>query len=65
MVPLLAVASSLVGTARRVQASKSWSEPLTCWTAIIGASGTSKTPGLDVSKRALAKIEHDQADQDC
>ena len=58
VVPLLAVASSLVGTARRVQASKSWSEPLTCWTAIIGASGTSKTPGLDVSKRALAKIEH-------
>jgi uncharacterized protein DUF3987 len=58
MVPLLAVASSLVGAARRVQASKSWSEPLTCWTAIVGASGSSKTPGLDVSKRALAKIEH-------
>jgi hypothetical protein len=60
VVPLLAVASSLVGTARRVQASRSWSEPLTCWTAIIGASGTSKTPGLDVSKRALAKIEYDR-----
>jgi Protein of unknown function (DUF3987)/Primase C terminal 2 (PriCT-2) len=60
VVPLLAVASSLVGAARRVQASKSWSEPLTCWTAIIGASGTSKTPGLDVTKRALAKIEHDR-----
>jgi hypothetical protein len=60
VVPLLAVASSLVGAARRVQASKSWSEPLTCWTAIVGASGTSKTPGLDVSKRALAKIEYDR-----
>jgi hypothetical protein len=60
MVPLLAVASSLVGAARRVQASKSWSEPMTCWTAMVGASGTSKTPGLDVSKRALAKIEHDR-----
>ena len=60
MVPLFAVSSSLVGAARRVQASKSWSEPLTCWTGIIGASGSSKTPGLDVSKRALAKIEHDR-----
>ena len=57
MVPLLAVASSLIGAARRIQASKSWSEPLTCWTAIVGASGSSKTPGLDVTKRALAKIE--------
>jgi hypothetical protein len=60
MVPLLAVASSLIGTARRVQASKSWSEPMTCWTAIVGASGAGKTPGLDVSKRALALIEQER-----
>jgi hypothetical protein len=60
MVPLFAVASSLIGTARRVQASKSWSEPFTCWTAIVGVSGAGKTPGLDVSKRALAEIEHDR-----
>ena len=60
MVPLFAIASSLIGAARRVQASRSWSEPLSCRTAIVGASGSSKTPGLDVSKRALAKIEHDR-----
>ena len=28
-VPLLGVASSLIGTARRVQASRPWSEPMT------------------------------------
>jgi hypothetical protein len=60
MIPLFAVASSLIGTARRVRAAKSWSEPLTCWTAIVGPSGSSKTPGLDVTKRALAKIEGDR-----
>jgi hypothetical protein len=60
MVPLFAAASSQIGTARRIQPSKSWSEPFTCWTAIVGASGAGKTPGLDVVKRALAEIEHER-----
>jgi hypothetical protein len=56
-VPFLGIASSLIGTARRVRASRSWSEPLTMWVAIIGFSGTGKTPGLDVTRRALSLIE--------
>src|SRR5262249_50095736 len=42
-VPLLGIASSLIGTARRVRACRSWSEPLTMWVAVIGFSGTGKT----------------------
>jgi hypothetical protein len=60
-VPLLGIASSLIGTGRRVQASRSWSQPLTCWTSVVGFSGTGKTPGLDVSRRALAEIERARA----
>jgi Protein of unknown function (DUF3987) len=30
------------------------------WTAIVGYSGTGKTPGLDVSQRALARIERNR-----
>ena len=60
VVPLLGIASSLIGTARRVKASRSWSEPFTMWTGIVGFSGTGKTPGLDVTKRALSKIERDR-----
>jgi hypothetical protein len=56
-VPLLGVASSLIGTARRVRASRSWSEPLTMWMAVVGFSGTGKTPGLDVTRRVLSMIE--------
>ena len=63
MVPLLSVASSLVGTARRVRASSSWSEPLSTWTAVVGFSGTGKTPGLDVTKRALSRIERARKDK--
>jgi hypothetical protein len=58
-VPALGIASSLVGMARRVRASSSWLEPMTCWIGIVGASGTGKTPGIDAVKRALAQIERD------
>ena len=50
-VPLLGVASSLVGSARRVGATKAWSEPMTLWTAVIGNSGAGKTPGLGATKK--------------
>ena len=59
-VPALGIASSLIGVARRVRASSSWSEPITCWVGLVGASGTGKTPGIDAVKRALSQIERDK-----
>ena len=56
-VPLLGIASSLIGTARRVRACRSWAEPLTMWVALLGFSGTGKTPGLDVTRRVVSLIE--------
>ena len=56
-VPLLSVVSGQIGTARRVEASRSWSEPAPIWSSIVGSSGTGKTPGLDVPKRHLAEVE--------
>ena len=55
--PLFGIASALIGTARRVQASRSWSQPMTLWAALVGASGTGKTPGIDATKRALSWID--------
>jgi hypothetical protein len=59
-VPLLGIASSLIGTARRVMASRSWTQPMTSWTGLVGFSGTGKTPGIDATKRALSQIECDR-----
>jgi hypothetical protein len=59
-VPMLGIVASLIGTARRVRASRSWSEPITLWTALVAASGDRKTPGLNVTRRALDLIEIDQ-----
>jgi len=42
-VPMLGVVASLIGAARRVRASRSWSEPVTLWTALVAASGDRKT----------------------
>ena len=55
VVPLLGITSSLIGTARRVQPSRAWTQPFTTWTAIVGFSGSGKTPGLDTVKRAVAR----------
>src|ERR1043166_6237747 len=57
-VPLLGIASGLLGTARRVEASRSWTQPATLWCAIVGFSGTGKTPGLDCSRGVVGAIEH-------
>jgi Protein of unknown function (DUF3987) len=59
-VPLLGIASSLIGTARRVMASRSWTQPMTIWTGVVGFSGTGKKPGIDATKRALSQIERDR-----
>jgi hypothetical protein len=56
-VPLLGVASSLIGTARRVRASRSWSEPMSLWACVVAPSGDRKTPALRVTLRALDLIE--------
>jgi Protein of unknown function (DUF3987) len=63
VVPLLAVASGLIGTSRRIKPSGSWTEPCTLWMVLIGDSGTGKTPGLNVTKRALSSIEHSRKDR--
>jgi hypothetical protein len=62
-VPLLSIASSIIGTARRIRASRAWSEPLALWTGVVGVSGTGKTPGIDVTMRALSLVEDSRRDK--
>jgi hypothetical protein len=59
-IPLIGICSSLIGTARRVQANPTWTEPMTCWAAIVGASGSGKTPGLSCTRRALGFVERNR-----
>ena len=61
-VPLLGISSSLIGTRRRVQPARSWSEPMTLWCGVVGFSGTGKTPGIDATRKALDDIEYERED---
>jgi hypothetical protein len=56
-VPLITIASGVIGTMRRVKASRSWTEPAALWGAMVGLSGSGKTPGINVTKRALVEVE--------
>ena len=47
--PLLWSLAAAVGNARRVQLKSSWCEPCVLWIVIVGASGTMKSPALDLS----------------
>jgi hypothetical protein len=61
--PLLGIGSGLLGVARRVQATRSWLQPMTCWTCLVGLSGSGKTPSLDVLRRALSAVERSRSQQ--
>jgi hypothetical protein len=56
-VPLLGISSGLIGYSRRLKATASWVQPATCWTALVGYSGTGKTPGHNVTRRAAKEVE--------
>jgi Protein of unknown function (DUF3987) len=63
-VPLIGIVSSLIGTARRIKATSSWLQCTTCWAVIVGFSGTGKTPGINVTKRALNMLERNSKTAD-
>jgi hypothetical protein len=58
--PLIGIVSSQIGISRRVQATKSWLTPMTCWACLLGLSGSGKTPALDTVKRVLSLIERNR-----
>lgn len=52
-VPLLAAAASAIGNTRRIELKGSWSEPPILWAAIIGESGTLKSPAIELALRPV------------
>lgn len=55
--PVLAVVASLIGNKRRVALKQSWSELAVLWVAIIGDSGTMKTPAFKLAMKALRDLQ--------
>jgi hypothetical protein len=51
--PILAGLSAAIGNTRRIALKRNWSEPAIVWTAIVGESGTQKSPAMESALRAV------------
>jgi hypothetical protein len=59
VLPSLVGLASAVGNTRRIRLKRSWSEPAVLWGAIIGESGTLKSPALDLALRPIRRRQHE------
>ncbi|MBK9189884.1 MAG: DUF3987 domain-containing protein [Phycisphaerales bacterium] len=57
--PLLSGLASAIGNTHRIALKRGWSEPAIVWTAIVGESGTMKTPAFKLSMKAIRKAQAD------
>ena len=51
--PMLTALAAAIGNTRRIQLKRGWSAPAIIWTAIVGESGTSKTPAFKLVMRPI------------
>ncbi len=55
--PLLSALASAIGNTRVIQLKRGWCEPAIVWTAIVGESGTHKTPAFKAAMKAIRKAQ--------
>ncbi|MFN7022271.1 MAG: DUF3987 domain-containing protein, partial [Phycisphaerales bacterium] len=56
--PLLSGLASAIGNTHRIALKRGWTEPAIVWTAIVGDSGTAKSPALELGLRPIRKRQH-------
>jgi hypothetical protein len=55
--PMLAALAAAIGSTRRVVLKQGWTEPAILWAAIVGESGTAKTPAVKLVMRPLRDLQ--------
>jgi hypothetical protein len=58
-VPLLPVIASAIGNTRRIRLKSTWTEPSVIWAAVVGDSGTAKSPALELALRPVWRQQRD------
>jgi len=56
--PLLTAIAAAIGNSRRIQLKEGWKEPPILWTAIVGDSGTTKSPAMGVATTPLDELQN-------
>ena len=57
--PLLSALASAIGNTYRIELKRGWTEPAALWTAIVGESGTHKTPAFAAALGPLRRIQQE------
>jgi hypothetical protein len=55
--PLLSALASAIGNTHRIALKRGWTEPAILWTAIVGESGSMKTPAFKLARRSISKAQ--------
>ena len=55
--PILSVLSAVIGNSRKLHINQTWEVPPLIWSAIVGDSGTRKSPGFDFALRPIDSLE--------
>lgn len=53
--PLLSALAGAIGNSRRIRLKRTWREPAVIWTAVVGESGSHKSPGVDAALSLLRR----------
>ena len=56
--PMLSGLAGAIGNTRRILLKRGWAEPAILWTAIIGESGTQKSPAFRLGLKAVRTRQH-------
>ncbi|MBX3410388.1 MAG: DUF3987 domain-containing protein [Phycisphaeraceae bacterium] len=57
VLPLLSGLASAIGNTHRIALKRGWTEPAIVWTAIVGESGTMKTPAFKLAMKPIRKAQ--------
>ncbi len=57
--PLLSALAAAIGNTRRIQLKRDWTEPAIIWAAIVGESGTLKTPAFKLVMKPVRDRQGD------
>lgn len=63
VLPLMAGLAAAIGNTRRIALKNSWVEPAIVWAAIVGDSGTLKSPAIEVGLRPIRRRQQEALQQ--
>lgn len=59
VLPMISALAGAIGNSRRIKLKAAWSEPAIIWSAIVGESGSMKSPAIELAMKPMVKIQNE------